>query len=746
MNTMIKRNIIGLITLFIFLAVSCQKELKDDAKGYMYLNVGHDQKEEVIVKAVEPVTAPYIVEIYNSAGLLHKVSDHRTLTADSPLELLIGTYTVKAMNREFANESFQEYFAAEKQVRILPEKTLMFDLTCVRKDVRFSVEFPVEFSELFKKYEVRVTNGKGNELILSNSPDLNDPCQAGLSDIASFDVTGQLSWSLYLKNVDSADDNNRGGIYISDTKTYQNVKAGDHYHLKFDLAEPEEIDGVFALRVVVNGETIEELHNIQIDFDQEGKPTCKANDGFDVPTQVGEYMTVIFESPTDKYLTFETPAGLKHLYVSHYDEDLTRLGLPQLTDLYKGTQSQKDVLTVLGIAHNVTATRSVVNLTNFIKTLPQDKYDFTVTAIDAKGRYAKCHLPIEIVLDVDAEVASCTPWAEFAFVEARYFNSPAPEGLTFQYKNVLDAEWVTLPASKVEINPNTMRYTARIDGLEAQSEYMLRAASAADIASGKESKELVFKTESADDLYNLNFDDWCEAKPKGIGVSDVWYPNDDLNKHYIWDSANASGLTNTTAPEKVEVKMGKAAKLTSIDAAKFAAGNIFTGNFTKVNMGSMGAELEWGVPFTSRPIALHGYYKYTPAIIQNASGTKYADEQGKPDQCQVLICLADRDNPFQVKTAEDKFVEFDTDPDIIAFGAMYSSEISEEYVEFTIPLVYRDLERKPKLIIIACASSRYGDYFVGGVGSTMLVDEFEFIYDPADLTPAQCEQVFSNIN
>lgn len=744
---MMKRYIIGLITVFAFLAVSCHRELKDDAKGYVYLNIGHDQKEEVIVKAAEPVTTPYIVEIYNSAGLLHKVTDHRTLTADSPLELLIGTYTVKAMNREFANESFHEYFSAERQIRVLPEQTLMFDMTCVRSDVRFSVEFPVEFSELFKRYEVRVTNGTGNELILSNSPDQNDPCQASLSDIASFDVTGQLSWSLYLKNIDSADDNNVGGIYITDTKTYQNVKAGDHYHLKFDLAEPEEIDGVFALRVVVNGETIEELHNIQIDFDQEGKPSCRANEGFDIPTELGEYMTVIFESPTDKYLTFETPVGLKHLYVSHYDEDLTRLGLPHMTDLYKGTQSQKDVLTVLGIAHNVAATRSVVNLTNFIKILPQGVYDFTVTAIDTKGRYAKCHLPIEIVLDVDAEAASCTPWAEFAYVEARYFSSPAPEGLTFQYRNALDTEWLTLSASKVEINQNTMRYSARIDGLEAGTNYVFRAASANDIAVGKESKEISFTTETAPVISNLSFDDWYQD-------DSVWYPNVN-SSNFVWDTANEGTSSLSVYPTEPETSHlapntnnQKAAKLMSksVTMVGLAAGNIYTGDFigAKISLTNPGAELDWGTQFNGRPIALRGYYDYRPGTVDVAN-SPYSDMNGKSDIGQVQMILTGWDKKFRINTQTKTFVKVDEDEDIIAYGTM-DLHATSDYVRFTIPLQYRDIARIPTYVVVVGSASKYGDYYTGSTSSVLYLDEFEFVYDPAELTPAEFEKVFSNIN
>ena len=48
--------------------------------------------------------------------------------------------------------------------------------------------------------------------------------------------------------------------------------------------------------------------------------------------------------------------------------------------------------------------------------------------------------------------------------------------------------------------------------------------------------------------------------------------------------------------------------------------------------------------------------------------------------------------------------------------------------EFAIDLVYRDLNRKPKYIIVVASASKYGDYFTGGSNSTLLIDDFELIY------------------
>ena len=38
------------------------------------------------------------------------------------------------------------------------------------------------------------------------------------------------------------------------------------------------------------------------------------------------------------------------------------------------------------------------------------------------------------------------------------------------------------------------------------------------------------------------------------------------------------------------------------------------------------------------------------------------------------------------------------------------------------------MDRAPKYIIVVASASKYGDYFIGGVGSTLWLDEMELIY------------------
>ena len=37
------------------------------------------------------------------------------------------------------------------------------------------------------------------------------------------------------------------------------------------------------------------------------------------------------------------------------------------------------------------------------------------------------------------------------------------------------------------------------------------------------------------------------------------------------------------------------------------------------------------------------------------------------------------------------------------------------------------------MIVIVAAASKYGDFFTGGKGTVLYLDEFSFVYDPAEL-------------
>ena len=81
---------------------------------------------------------------------------------------------------------------------------------------------------------------------------------------------------------------------------------------------------------------------------------------------------------------------------------------------------------------------------------------------------------------------------------------------------------------------------------------------------------------------------------------------------------------------------GKAARLESKTVAGvFAAGSLYTGTFGKVE-GLSGASLNFGRPYTGRPSALKGYYKYNSGVIDKTK-VPYLDLAGRRDSCNPFF-------------------------------------------------------------------------------------------------------------
>ena len=708
---------------------SCNQEvIQDNNYGYLGVSLDSDSSEDILTKA-DADELVFSVDVLNASGnTVASREDHRTITKDDPIKLQVGTYTVAASSGENLNAAFYNpyYEGKSDSFRINPNKTTSVNLTCTLANTIVSVEFPGDFSK-FTDYEVAVTNGKGDKLVFSNKPQAGNKLEAPLDAKAYFAVTGTLTWELYLKNTD-------GGEYHA-TGTYEDVKAKQHYHLKFAMGEDETADGGFTIKIGLDNSWEDTEHEVILDFSKKNMPSVTSNEGFSAVS--GESVPVPVGNDSEKVLSFKAAEGVRSLRVSHENDALLKKGLPNVIELVGATSSQMDALKAAGISVYDLPVKSIdansknieVDLTGLIASLEVGSYGIDFTFIDTKGRYDVFELMVEVISDVDAEaVAARTGWAAFAQLEGRFFVDSKKDVLTFQYKKASASEWIEVDCSEINVNTASKRYSTILFGLEPDTEYVFRAVSDVD----KDTKQISFATAAAGTLHNLDFDSW---------TNDDQYPN--ASGYDIWDSANSSGVTITTKPTSDAVS-GKAARLESITyMGMMAAGNIFTGQFAGV--AGLGAKLDWGVPFNARPIAMRGYYKYAPKKI-DAAKAPYKDMKGQIDQSQILVFLTDWSGTFRINTSNKEFVDLDNDPGIIALGQQNTSDTDSGYVKFTLPLVYRDATRIPNYIVIAAASSRYGDYFTGGVGSVLYVDEFELIYDPAELTEEEFNTVFSKVN
>jgi hypothetical protein len=235
-------------------------------------------------------------------------------------------------------------------------------------------------------------------------------------------------------------------------------------------------------------------------------------------------------------------------------------------------------------------------------------------------------------------------------------------------------------------------------------------------------------------LYNMNFDLWSKN-----GSNDVCYgPNATAAQKNVWASANAStamfGKLTCVSEDKFLAVQGNgkhAVKLqthqiNALITKKMAAGCMFTGQMGNINLSKLSATLNWGLPFNLKPKALEGYACYKPMTIDVAKAP-YDSWLGKTDSAHVYVVLADWDSQFIVDPATDTFLDIDNDPHIIGYGRSGYNHTMDDYEKFTINIEYRN-NRTPKYVVIVASSSALGDYFTGGEGSTLYLDELKFIY------------------
>ena len=240
--------------------------------------------------------------------------------------------------------------------------------------------------------------------------------------------------------------------------------------------------------------------------------------------------------------------------------------------------------------------------------------------------------------------------------------------------------------------------------------------------------EVTFTTGSAAELPNGSFDYWnLDGK--------VWNPWPEGSENF-WDTGNKGATTlgdsNTQPTDDTWSGTGQAAKLATKfvgigSLGKLAAGNMYVGNYLRTD-GSNGV-LNFGKPFTQRPTRLKGYFKYTTVPI-NKTNSDLTALMGQPDTCQIYIALGDWSDPVEIRTKPSDRKVFDkNDPHVIAYAEISSGESVPEYTPFTLELEYRDTSRIPSYIIVVASASKYGDYFTGGDGSVLFIDDFSLEYD-----------------
>ena len=306
-------------------------------------------------------------------------------------------------------------------------------------------------------------------------------------------------------------------------------------------------------------------------------------------------------------------------------------------------------------------------------------------------------------------------------------------------------------------------WKADVTGLTPATEYQYKL-----VIGGQDVGDpLTFTTEDAPKLPNGSFE--YVSLVSGESYYKFYDPDCGVEEgsYMFWGSGNGEGSEGvngsasmgfviTEVEKSDDVPDGKQCVVGVNNAASFGtinmltAGNIFTGQFNSL-VGTEGGKVNFGRKWTSRPSALKLYFKYSTGLINILNNENLGVTKSDYDRAQIKVAIGTwpyktyggtKESPVQVNTTDEStFVDFYTDPytiangDVVVYNDGYvinkgEKEIKStaEWVECTIPLVYRDVVSYPSHIIISCSTSQFGDYFTGCSTAKLWIDAVELIY------------------
>ena len=800
MNRLLKYVMMAMAAVFTL--GSCNEfEMLEKATGYLSVSLQKDDEvhsKALVAPAPDQVFSLTILD--DKGNQVADVPDHRTLEVD-PITLVAGLYHVDAVSGANMSAAWDSpFYAGQTSVKVMADKNNHAEIICSLANVMVTAEFSSDYGKYFEEYTLTVDNGE-EALVFSNLTGtldrtgyfrvtgvLNWRLYIKNTDGAYFEKSGsytgveaQEHYKLKFQVKDEADDQTGAAafkIVIDDSinpaveypltlnfgvSTYPAIAPNEGFDVSGDTPYPYGDASVKKLTVTaasgLSSLRVLKPSSFEYELVQASPSVVPDLKNLGIEAESVDYGATTTVIDITSYVK-NHPVGSSHLAVMVYDikGHMTRL------DVYVNIISdvQADVVSVvpaptsavitarwfdatrpagLGLEYKKASEASWTKVAQSAITFDDSAKTFSaeITGLEINTAYE-----FRPYTDKDKELRSMSfttlagyaapeavasaPWAKFAVVSGNW-DGPRPEGLTFEYRASGASAWTTADPSTLVFNDAQKTFEGELWGLVPDTTYEFRA-----VSSESEGEVKTFRTESAGSVYNMNFDDWYKD-------GKVWYPYAQNGEH-TWDSANKGAATfigsSTTPAEGSDAVKGKAARMESKNAIiAFAAGNLYTGSFGKIS--GVGAQLDWGVPFTSRPLALKGYYKYSPKKIDK-TGSGMSSYKGQMDRGQILVFLTDWTAPFKINTTKGEFVDFDADY-IIAYGKLESDAQHDDYVEFTIPLEYRTLDKKPTYVVISACASYLGDYFTGGVGSTMYVDEFSFVYDPSELTETERNKV-----
>ncbi len=312
----------------------------------------------------------------------------------------------------------------------------------------------------------------------------------------------------------------------------------------------------------------------------------------------------------------------------------------------------------------------------------------------------------------------------------------------FKYREKGMPNWITVLAGEEDVISRSLNITRAIGDKYSVTLTGLKPGTTYEYKAYQETYDncniYEFTTESPFIIPNSSMENWSNYKDN----SKVILPSSDGIRNF-WDSGNHGSATLSVTLTQGSDKMNHteggrlSAELTSKEVAmfgigKFAAGNLFAGEY----VGTDGTDgiLSFGRPYNgSHPTALRVYVNYRPKVGSGIGANSSYIGNGALDQGQIYVALSTEPVEIRTKSSNQKLFNPE-DNCILAYGQVtfindFGSDGSLQKVEIPLEYYERAKSTPAKYLIIVASASKYGDFFSGGPGSVMYLDDFELVYE-----------------
>ena len=708
-----------IISFFVasIVAVSFNSCSNDDAnmggEGKVSLRTTINSDVKVVSRATSEtdLAAACNIWISSSKGLVRKYQGVDNVPSE--IWLVSGNYVAEAWAGDSVAASFDsKYFKGYQPFTISAGGAVTVNLACKIANVVVSVNYGESIDEILSDYTMTVAHTKGS--LTFEGRDSRRGYFMMPNGVTS------LTWTLSATKVD--------GTNYTRTGTIENVKSATEYKLTVSHNATDSESGGGIIDIVVDDSEIEVEDELIIT----AAPSIQGVN-FDISSPL--YCEVGKVGRRSVYVSAAT--SLKSVVMTC--DKAAELGLPtagidfiSIEDVAREELESKGITSKYEYDSANDLSNMKINFEEvFTNALAEGDYQFTFMAVDNFGKQRTTTLTLSVsdASTIADEVVMSDVWATSAVLTGTILKEGATE-LGFNYRQKGESEWI-----HVAVEARSTDYSVTLTGLKPGTTYEYVATSKDFVSTVVKT----FTTEAAAQLPNSGFEDWDTSSKAYL----IYASGDNM----FWDSGNHGSATmskNITSPESTIKNSGNySAKLQSQfvgigSLGKFAAGNIFTGDYLKTD-GTDGI-LGFGRPFSSRPAALKGYVKYTPGKVEYTNSDLPQMTTSSMDVGAIYIAIMDDTTesfddgtywPFVIKTKSSNRRLFDKDDArVIGYGEMLLTEatVGDGLIEFNIPIEYRRNDVSASNILVVCSSSYYGDYFVGG-SSVMYIDDFELVYE-----------------